>query len=169
MAAEYDEQGNYIYPEGFDPETNEWLEGYEEQREEWERQYAEAQARCEAHKKQVEEAAKADAEAARRRPATPTSYSSATGAGRRRRADARPRRAAGGRAAPSPPTRRSPRCARSYRQLTATDDERPGTLVVPGRSSWGRSASGGPPKAAGMRVSRVSSAGSAVVSCTTGR
>src|SRR5215212_8285756 len=24
MAAEYDEQGNYKYPEGFDPETNEW-------------------------------------------------------------------------------------------------------------------------------------------------
>ncbi len=27
MAAEYDEQGNYKYPEGFDPETNEWLPG----------------------------------------------------------------------------------------------------------------------------------------------
>ena len=27
MAAEYDEAGNYIYPEGFDPETNEWLPG----------------------------------------------------------------------------------------------------------------------------------------------
>ncbi len=26
----YDEQGNYIYPEGFDPETGEWLEGYDE-------------------------------------------------------------------------------------------------------------------------------------------
>jgi small subunit ribosomal protein S1 len=36
MAATYDEQGNYIYPEGFDPETGEWLEGYDEQREEWE-------------------------------------------------------------------------------------------------------------------------------------
>ena len=43
MAASYDDQGNYIYPEGFDPETNDWLEGYENQREEWERQYAEAQ------------------------------------------------------------------------------------------------------------------------------
>ena len=32
MAATYDEQGNYIYPEGFDPETGEWLEGYDEQR-----------------------------------------------------------------------------------------------------------------------------------------
>ena len=50
---EYDEQGNYKYPEGFDPETNEWHEGYETQREKWEQQYADAQARWEAHKKQV--------------------------------------------------------------------------------------------------------------------
>jgi small subunit ribosomal protein S1 len=63
MAAEYDEQGNYKYPEGFDPETNDWLEGYEKQREEWESQYAEAHARWEAHRKQIEEAAKAESEA----------------------------------------------------------------------------------------------------------
>jgi len=63
MAASYDDQGNYIYPEGFDPETNEWLPGYEKQREEWERQYAEAQSRYEAHRKQIEEAKRADAEA----------------------------------------------------------------------------------------------------------
>src|SRR6185437_14905095 len=63
MAAEYDEAGNYKYPEGFDPETNEWLEGYDAQREVWEKQYAEAHERWEAHKKQVEEMAKADAEA----------------------------------------------------------------------------------------------------------
>jgi small subunit ribosomal protein S1 len=56
MAASYDDQGNYLYPEGFDPETGEWLEGYEEQRASWERQYAEAHARWEAHKKQVEDA-----------------------------------------------------------------------------------------------------------------
>ena len=30
MAATYDDQGNYIYPEGFDPETGEWLEGYDD-------------------------------------------------------------------------------------------------------------------------------------------
>src|ERR1700754_3963316 len=36
MAASYDEQGNYIYPEGFDPETGEWREGFDSQREEWE-------------------------------------------------------------------------------------------------------------------------------------
>src|SRR5690606_5078178 len=64
MAATYDEHGNYIYPEGFDPETGEWLEGYEKQREEWERQYAEAQQRFEAHKRQIEEARRAEAEAA---------------------------------------------------------------------------------------------------------
>src|SRR5262247_541766 len=33
MAATYDESGNYVYPEGFDPETGEWLEGYDKQRE----------------------------------------------------------------------------------------------------------------------------------------
>ena len=56
MAASYDDQGNYLYPEGFDPETGEWLEGYDEQRAVWEQQYAEAHARWEAHKKQVEDA-----------------------------------------------------------------------------------------------------------------
>jgi len=71
MAAEYDEHGNYIYPEGFDPETNEWLPGYEKQREEWERQYAEARSRYEAHRKQVEAAQQAEAEAA-----GPSSYTS---------------------------------------------------------------------------------------------
>jgi small subunit ribosomal protein S1 len=64
MAASYDDQGNYIYPEGFDPETGEWREGFESQREEWERQYAEAQARFEAHRKQIAAAKEADAEAA---------------------------------------------------------------------------------------------------------
>ena len=53
MVTEYDDQGNYKYPEGFDPETNEWKEGFESQREEWEQQYAAAQARWEAHKRQV--------------------------------------------------------------------------------------------------------------------
>src|SRR5438128_4965052 len=63
MPASYDEQGNYEYPEGFDPETGEWLPGYEKQREEWEHQYAEARARFEAHRRQVEESrAKADEE-----------------------------------------------------------------------------------------------------------
>ena len=42
MTAEYDENGNYKYPEGFDPESNEWHPGYEKQREEWEAEYAAA-------------------------------------------------------------------------------------------------------------------------------
>ncbi|GAA1885133.1 30S ribosomal protein S1 [Streptantibioticus ferralitis] len=64
MAASYDDQGNYIYPEGFDPEANDWLPGYEKQREEWERQYAEAQQRFEQHQAQVIKSREADAEAA---------------------------------------------------------------------------------------------------------
>ncbi|MGH8773656.1 MAG: 30S ribosomal protein S1 [Jiangellaceae bacterium] len=73
MAAEYDDQGNYKYPDGFDPETNDWLAGYEKQREEWERQYAEAQVRWEAHKSQIESAQVAEAAATAE---TPSSYSS---------------------------------------------------------------------------------------------
>ncbi len=30
MSASYDDAGNYIYPEGFDPETQEWKPGYED-------------------------------------------------------------------------------------------------------------------------------------------
>ena len=71
MTASYDEQGNYIYPEGFDPETGEWLEGFDEQRATWEEQYAKAHARWEAHVKQQAEAAKAEVEAGEA-----TSYSS---------------------------------------------------------------------------------------------
>ena len=79
MAAEYDDAGQYKYPEGFDPETNDWLEGFESQREVWEKQYAEAHERWEAHKKQVEEAAKADAEARSGGGESPTTYSSQSG------------------------------------------------------------------------------------------
>jgi len=75
MAAEYDEQGNYKYPEGFDPETNEWLPGYEAQREKWEREYAEAHARWEAHRAQVEAMAEAEAQAGSEAD-TPSTYSS---------------------------------------------------------------------------------------------
>ena len=74
MSASYDEQGNYIYPEGFDPETQEWKPGYEAQQRAWEQQYAEAQARWEAHKRQVEEAEAADVKAAVA-ASTPTAYS----------------------------------------------------------------------------------------------
>jgi small subunit ribosomal protein S1 len=76
MTATYDEQGNYIYPEGFDPDTGEWLEGYDEQRKVWEEQYAKAHARWEAHVKQQAEAKQAEVEAGEA-----TSYSSSdTGA-----------------------------------------------------------------------------------------
>ncbi len=71
MTATYDEQGNYVYPEGFDPETGEWLEGFDEQRAKWEADYAKAHERWEAHVKQKQEAAKAEVEAGEA-----TSYSS---------------------------------------------------------------------------------------------
>ena len=107
MAASYDDQGNYLYPDGFDPETGEWLEGYDDQKAAWEQQYAEAHARWEAHKTQVEEAAKADVEAGEA-----TSYSSddaeATGWSRLRR-----RARAMSRLVRWHPTRRSRLCGRS--------------------------------------------------------
>ena len=123
MLTEYDEQGNYKYPEGFDPETNEWREGFEAQREKWEQDYAAAQARWEAHKKQV---AAANAAAV-------ADDSFTLGCSHRSRAT-RPARA------PSPTTSRSRRCARSSRATTSRDPRygRP----VP---SWGRP-SGVPPR-----------------------
>jgi len=72
MPASYDEQGNYLYPEGFDAETGEWLEGFEEQRAAWEEQYAKAHARWEAHVKQ-----QAEAKAAAAQAGAASSYSSA--------------------------------------------------------------------------------------------
>jgi small subunit ribosomal protein S1 len=63
MEAQYDEQGNYIYPDGFDADTGHWLPGHETQQTEWERQYAEAQARYESHMKQIEEAKRTEAAA----------------------------------------------------------------------------------------------------------
>jgi small subunit ribosomal protein S1 len=89
MTAEYDSEGNYIYPEGFDPETNDWLEGYDKQRQEWERAYADAQVRFEQHRKQVVKASEADSEVAEDQnyssetaeAATPSSTSSTSNAG----------------------------------------------------------------------------------------
>ncbi|QLY33777.1 30S ribosomal protein S1 [Nocardia huaxiensis] len=77
MADSYDDQGNYIFPEGFDSETNEWLEGFEKQREEWETRYAEAERRHKMHTAQMEKmAADAAAEAAN---GGPSNYSSESG------------------------------------------------------------------------------------------
>jgi small subunit ribosomal protein S1 len=53
MTATYDAEGNYVYPDGFDPQTGEWLAGFDSQREAWEQQYAQARARWEAHVNQV--------------------------------------------------------------------------------------------------------------------
>jgi small subunit ribosomal protein S1 len=86
MAAEYDNEGNYIYPEGFDPDTQEWQDGFDTQREEWERQYAEAHTRYEQHMKQIVKAAEAEAAAEAEGPAegaepgTEREYSSVGGA-----------------------------------------------------------------------------------------
>ncbi|GGZ65789.1 30S ribosomal protein S1 [Streptomyces subrutilus] len=80
MAASYDDQGNYIYPEGFDPETNDWLEGFDKQREAWETQYAEAQQRFEQHQAQVIKSREADEAAAAEGAAAPAAGVSA-GAG----------------------------------------------------------------------------------------
>ena len=71
MAATYDDQGNYVYPDGFDPETGEWLEGFDDQRAVWEEQYAKAHERWEAHVKQ-----QAEAKVAEEAASEPTTYSS---------------------------------------------------------------------------------------------
>ena len=76
MAPAFDEAGNYIGPEGFDPATGEWKVGFEEQRTQWEREYAEAHARWEAHRKQIEEARSADQAAALESGENLSSYSS---------------------------------------------------------------------------------------------
>ena len=74
MGDSYDEQGNYIFPEGFDAETNEWMEGFETQRAEWEARYAEAERHHGMHAAQIERHRAQAAEAA----ATPSNYSSET-------------------------------------------------------------------------------------------
>ncbi len=70
MTAEYDEAGNYKYPEGFDAETQEWREGFDAQREAWEAEYAKAHDRWELHKAFVarQDAAAAAAEIAEPAP-----------------------------------------------------------------------------------------------------
>ena len=73
MTSSYDADGNYIYPEGFDPETGEWQDGFDEARATWEKQYAEAHERWEAHKKQI-----IDAEASSIEASEAANYSSDT-------------------------------------------------------------------------------------------
>jgi small subunit ribosomal protein S1 len=84
MADSYDQAGNYIFPEGFDSETNEWLEGFDSQRTEWEGRYAEAERRHKMHTAQMEKFAAADAAAAaaeRERPAGAAATSSSESVG----------------------------------------------------------------------------------------
>ncbi|MCQ9343446.1 30S ribosomal protein S1 [Corynebacterium kozikiae] len=80
MADSYDEQGNYIFPEGFDPETNEWLEGFDAQRQEWEARYAESERRFNLHTAQIERSRAAAEEAAASGEATNYSSESAEAA-----------------------------------------------------------------------------------------
>ena len=68
MVTEYDDKGNYKYPEGFDPATNEWREGFDTEREKWELEYAAAQARWEQHKKQVAAMREAEAKVVEKSP-----------------------------------------------------------------------------------------------------
>lgn len=78
MAATYDAQGNYVYPEGFDAESGEWLPGHEAEQAAWEKAYAEAHARWEAHRAQVREQRKADQAAQLEAGEVPSNYSSDT-------------------------------------------------------------------------------------------
>ena len=80
MTASYDENGNYIYPEGFDSVTGEWLPGYEEQQAAWEAQYAEARARWEALKRQAAEADAANQDSVVDAATSYSSQASTTGA-----------------------------------------------------------------------------------------
>ena len=75
MAADYDDAGQYKYPEGFDSATSEWKPGYEDARTKWEKEYAEAHARWEEHKRQV----KVANEAAAKLPDAPAAAPAAEG------------------------------------------------------------------------------------------
>jgi small subunit ribosomal protein S1 len=76
MEAKYDDAGQYIYPEGFDSDTGEWLPGYETQQQAWEGQYEAARQRYEQHMSQLRAAQVAEAEAT-----GPNSYSSESESG----------------------------------------------------------------------------------------
>jgi small subunit ribosomal protein S1 len=69
MAATYDAAGAYIYPEGFDAATGDWLDGFEEQREAWEADYARAYEVWQLHGRQVRDGIGPGVDAAPSRPA----------------------------------------------------------------------------------------------------
>ena len=81
MTTEYDENGEYKYPEGFDAESGAWLEGFDAQREKWEQEYAAAQARWEAHKVAVAKALEAEANAPTETTSASSSFTSDLGGG----------------------------------------------------------------------------------------
>jgi small subunit ribosomal protein S1 len=130
MPAQYDEAGNYIYPEGFDSDTNEWKPGYETQQAEWEAQYAKAHERWEAHQKQMVSAQAADAEAAET-----TSYTSEPAA------PVEPGQAASGGTLASDEA-----LAELRRKLTGGDDEEPQVAAEP--SDTGETAEASPAETA---------------------
>ena len=148
MTATYDEQGNYVYPEGFDPETGEWLEGFDEQRAVWEDQYAKAHDRWEAHVKQQAEAKQAEVEAGEA-----TSYSSG---GTDEVAETE---GTGGAAVRSPPTRRCRRCARSSPAVSDRRLTRSMTSTRPKLSGGSTSFRGQCARGARKRVSSKCEAG----------
>ena len=150
MSASYDEAGNYQYPDGFDPETNEWLPGHEEQQAEWERQYAEARARYEAHMKQVDGGPEGRG---RGRPEGSGAGSVDVllgGSGGRRRGRDEPAAGTGAPAARWPPTRRSRLCARSSPAADAA--HRHVTAMAPRRSGAGPRVVSGPLRACAAAV-----------------
>jgi small subunit ribosomal protein S1 len=85
MLNTYDAQGNYIYPDGFDAATGEWLPGFEEQRDAWERQYADAHDRWVALGQQVEAAQSGGPAYSSGPPAAPRGGGGGGGAGGGRR------------------------------------------------------------------------------------
>ena len=112
MTATYDDEGNYIYPEGFDPETGEWLDGFDKQREAWERQYAEA--RASGGRRTPSRCRPPVPPTPRPRPTRPRPSEHRRWRRGDLLVDARPRPARPrSRPALLPPTRRSPLCGRS--------------------------------------------------------
>ncbi|MCF2530764.1 hypothetical protein [Yinghuangia soli] len=53
MNIDYDKNGDYVYPVGFDVDAEEWLPGFDDERRTWEQRYLAAEARFEAHKAYV--------------------------------------------------------------------------------------------------------------------
>jgi small subunit ribosomal protein S1 len=81
LATDFDDQGNYKYPEGFDAATSEWKPGFEDAKAKWEKEYAEAQSRWEEHKKQVAVANELAASLPDSKPVDQTATSSSSSAG----------------------------------------------------------------------------------------